>query len=640
MSVKRFMEKMQKKIAPTEQDKKLDKWRGKLEKSKLAYTTTLNEIKQNEKLYEGTRSVLDPHDMGYAPKEAVNVRNICYELVESQVDSSIPMPKVTAINEGDAEIAKKIEKALVNKIKEQKFSVLNDLMERVVPVQGADFFHIEWDNTLGRHSQVGDVSVTERHPRQVIPQAGVTEIEKMDYIFVLYPQTKDFVKKKYNVDVSEASEDDKEIRNADSDNGNATDIVTINMVYYRSDDGIGRFTWCDDYVLEDLDDYQARRTRKCVECGTVTDKDECPTCGSKRFKVTKDLTQFVDVPRMSVKLIDGMEVPVPIMEKIEIDNYVPNEIPIVMRINVTKVNSFLGYSDVRIIRDQQEMIKKLGTKAAEKTLKGGSIVTLPDDVKIETNDKELKVVLLENPSQKALIDVINVQPDISQDLNLIALEYDYARSTLGITDAYQGKYDASATSGTAKQYSINQAAGRLESKRILKQNAYARLYELMFKFWLAYADDPMAITSVDANGEPVFDVLDKSDFVKIDADNTYYWNDEFIFEVDPTSTLLANREAMWNQADMMLQSGAFGVLGDLDTMLLYWTFKEKNGYPNAGEVKRAIEERKQKQEQDAMLAQQQAMMQQEQAPQQEALGTMGGLETPTVGGMNNDMQGM
>ena len=47
--------------------------------------------------------------------------------------------------------------------------------------------------------------------------------------------------------------------------------------------------------------------------------------------------------------------------------------------------------------------------------------------------------------------------------------------------AYQGKYDASATSGTAKQYSINQAAGRLESKRTMKNNAYSALFKMIFQ---------------------------------------------------------------------------------------------------------------------------------------------------------------
>lgn len=633
MKVRKFMKKIQQKVAPTESDKKLDKWRGKLENARIAYSQTLSDIKQNEKLYDGTREVLRP-DGTYATKESCNVRNICYELVESQVDSSVPMPKVTPIHEGDEILAKKIETALYNKMKSQRFSIMNDLMERTVPIQGGDFFLVEWDNTMGGHAQVGDVKVTELHPRQVIPQPGVVEIEKMDYIFALYSQTKEFVKKKYGVDVSDANEDFADIRTDKNDQGTVTDVVTINMVYYRNKTGIGRFTWCDDYVLEDLDDYQARISRKCKECGEIVDDGvkECPVCGSKSFEETEDTVQTIEIDDITSSFVNGIEIPIATKKEVEIDYYKPNEIPLILRRNITKANSFLGYSDCRVIQDQQEMIKKLGAKAAEKTLKGGSIVTLPEDVKIETTDKELKIVRLDNPSQKSLIDVITIQPNVSQDIQLMALEYDYARSTLGITDAYQGKYDASATSGTAKQYSINQAAGRLESKRVLKNFAYSKLYEMMFKFWLAYADDPMSISGEGVDGEKVYDILDKSDFVKQDANGEYYWNDEFIFETDPTSTLLANREAMWNQADIMLQSGAFGTLGDLDTMLLYWTFKEKNNYPNAGEVKRQIEQRKQ--EQMAMAQQQQVMPGGQEVAQQ---GQLPLPEMPQLGGDINAM---
>jgi hypothetical protein len=95
-------------------------------------------------------------------------------------------------------------------------------------------------------------------------------------------------------------------------------------------------------------------------------------------------------------------------------------------------------------------------------------------------------------------------------------------------------------------------------------------------------------------------------FLKKDANGDYYWNDEFKFDVDPTSTIMTNREAMWQQIDMKLQSGAFGAVGDLQTSLLYWTLMEKNGYPNAKTVKDDIQARidEQKGAQDAMSAMQ------------------------------------
>ena len=627
MRLKTLMEKAKKTIAPTPEDKKRDKWRGKLETARIAYSSTLADIAKYQALYDGTREVNGNPNTGIAARDvSINVRNIIYELIETEVDSSIPMPKVTALHEGDEELARSIEKALVNKAKILKLSILNDQMERIVPVQGGDFFLTEWDNSLGFHSNYGDVTVKEMLPRQVIPQPGVSKIEDMDYIFVQVAQTKDAVKKKYHVDVEDAHEEYKEIRGAVGENGLDTDLVTVNTVYYKNDDKIGRFVWCDDYTLEDLDDYQARITRKCKECGYVTEEKVCPVCGSKKFEETEDKVQEIRIPIMSEAGIDpntGMPVQMAAEEVITIDYYKPNCFPLIVRKNVSKANSLLGYSDAKIIEDQQDLIKKVGSKAAEKTLKGGSIVTLPRGVKLETTDKELKIARLDDPQQKSMIDVLNMQVNIQQDLTWLNKAYEDARSTLGITDAFQGKYDPSAVSGTAKQYSINQAAGRLESKRVMKNDAYAKLYEMMFKFWLAYSDDPLPITGNGVNGEQVFDVLDKKDFIKQDSAGEYYWNDEFMFETDPTSTMMANREAMWQQIDMKLQSGAFGQLGSLETMRLYWSLMEKNHYPNAGDVLSQID-----------------MMMQEQQMQQQMMEMQGGMpnEMPVMPGGNADYQ--
>ena len=607
------MEKVQKSLAPTAEDRKRDKWRGKLETARIAYYSTLKDIAKNQAIYEGTREVNgNPNTNVNAKDLAINVRNIAYELIESQVDSSIPMPKVTAIHEGDEDLARSIEKALVNKVKLLKLSIINDQMERVVPVQGGDFFMVEWDNSLGFHSNYGDVNVKEMNPRQIIPQPGVSNIEEMDYIFVQTAQTKKAVKDKYGVDVEDAHEEYKDVRGADKESSLDTDIVTVNTVYYRKDDKIGRFVWCDDYTLEDLDDYQARITRKCKECGYTTEEKECPMCGSKKFEETEDKIQQIHIPIMQDVGVDELGQPIQMAaeEIIEIEYYKPNVFPVVVRKNVSKLNSLLGFSDVKVIEDQQDLIKKVGSKAAEKTLKGGSIVTLPRGVKLETTDKELKIARLEDPQQKSMIDVLNMQVNINQDMTMINKAYEDARSTLGITDAFQGKYDPSAVSGTAKQYSINQAAGRLESKRVMKNDAFAKLYEYMFKFWLAYADDPLPITGIGSQGEQQFDILDKSDFIKQDSSGEYYWNDEFMFETDPTSTMMANREAMWQQIDMKLQSGAFGQLGSLETMRLYWSLMEKNHYPNAGDILSQIE----------MMLQEQKIMQQQMQQQQMQMG--------------------
>jgi hypothetical protein len=643
--IKRSIRKIVSKV-PTEENKKLKEWKSKFDRAKSAYEPELKRMERDQSYYDGDRSVMgNPNSSRPSNKVATNVRNIVYELVETQVDSSIPYPKVTAIHPEDEELAKVIEALLINEIKRLKFPILNDVQERNTPVLGGDFFQVEWDKDAGFHCTVGDLSVSERNPKLIIPQAGVTNIDEMDYIFVRTTQTKEYVKKKYGVDVSDAKEEDFSIRNGEND-GLVEDLVTVNVAYYKNSKGIGCFVWCDDIVLLDIEDYQARRTEKCKKCGHVraNDEKECPVCGSKKWENTPDeYEEMADTmtlrsgeiidPMMEVEnmvldpegnpMLDdmtGMPFTSIEYEKKKIPYYKPNCLPIVRRVNVSRDGYFLGYSDAEVIRDQQDRVKKYGSKIDEKLLKGGSFVSLPEGVGVETNGEELNIIRLQNPAQKQLIDVFNIQADIGNDLTVMSQNYEWARSTLGVTDAFQGKYDASARSGTAKQFSINQAAGRLESKRVLKNEFYSTLYKMMFQFLLAYSDQKIPVTAEGQDGNTNYIHFDRYDFLKVDPAGEFYWNDEFLFETDPTSSMMANREAMWDANDMKLQSGAFGQLGDLDTALLYWKLQEKSNYPNAGIIRASIEEKIQKQEMEMQQAQQMQMMAQ--------------------GGMGNGMPGM
>ena len=617
-------------IIDPKKSKKLNHWKRKYEEAKSRYSDELAKMREYENLYNGDRAVnRNPNEgFGKAKKVSINVRNIVYELIESQVDSSIPMPKVTPIHEEDGELAKIIEIALQNEIRRLHFNVLNDKSERTVPIQGGDFIHVEWDNNKGYHCTIGGISVSERHPRSVIPQPGVTEIEEMDYIFVLIPQTKDFVKRKYGVDVSQASDTEIQLK-ADTKRDENEDIVTVIKCYYRNSDGtIGLFSWCEEYVLEDYEDYQARRLMRCVKCGRVKTGDTCE-CGSTKFEekaeeyeeIYEDIQlrdgtvinalnyqyePMVDESGNPVTDIYGNQMEEKTEVRTKIPYYKPKEIPIVLRRNVSRDSKLLGFSDVAVIEDQQDAIKKLGSKLQEKIMKGGSIVTLPVGLKVETTDKELKVVRVKTPNEASLIGVKNIQADVSQDRIMLESNYDWAKSTLGITDAYQGKYDSSATSGTAKQYSINQAAGRLESKRVMKNTAHAKIYEMMFKHMLAYADQPIPLSIKNSDGVYEYAHFNRYDFLKQDAAGEFYWDDEFIFETDPTSTIMMNREAMWQQIDIKYQAGAFGPIGEDQTLLTYWTFMEQNDYPNSAAMKKIFSDRVQ---QNKMMQEQMQLQQ-------------------------------
>ena len=615
----RFKRMLQKTKKTIETPKDVQKWQSKLEFAKSQYETELKNMKTFQEYYEGTRKVQPDANRGIDPsKLSTNVRNIVYELIESQVDSSIPMPKIRAIHQEDDELAKKLEKFLENKVKTCGLILMNDAEERTVPIVGGDYIRVEWDQRRGLHSEIGDLKVSELHPKKVIPQNGVTDFDEMDYFFIQELMTKKTVKRVYGKDVEDCDNSDTDLTNDIEGATTNEDLVTVNTAFYRNDDGgVGIFVWCDYVKLLDLDEYEARYLDRCAECGAVMINGECPECGSKKAKKSKeDYEELVDAIEVKVNegvrtiqpeviqetpMMDEMGNPVldefgqPRVEikktKKKIPYYRPNIYPVVLRKNITAQNKLLGGSDVKVIMDQQDTIKKLGTQMNEKLLMGGSLVILPEDLEIQKDGEQFNVVRVNNPGQKDLIDIKTLQPNIQFDSSYLETNYSWAKSSLGITDSYQGKYDASATSGTAKQYAINQAAGRLDSKRTLKNESYAQLYEVMFKLWLAFSNSPSEITSTDSEGGAIHDQLDRKEFLRIDDDGEFYWDDEFIFETDPTSTLMQNREAMWNQTDMKLQSGAFGPVGDLETARAYWTIMKANGYPNASVILNLVEDR-------------------------------------------------
>ena len=156
---------------------KLRLWKDRLADSEAAYQAELDKMDGREEQYLGRRKlrpVTDrDRDVNGQSFQTPHVRNITAELIEAQVSSAIPQPKVTARRREDEGLAKLIEDMLRNELDRMPMELVNDIQERTVPLQGGGWYHLEWDNRARTHTTTGEVTITARHPKQVIPQAGV-----------------------------------------------------------------------------------------------------------------------------------------------------------------------------------------------------------------------------------------------------------------------------------------------------------------------------------------------------------------------------------------------------------------------------------------------------------------------------------
>lgn len=598
-----------------------------------SYSDKLYEkLNQNIEQYKGSKKIDD------SEVDAKQVRNITYELVESQVTSYLPTPAVSPkmYNDRNERNAKSIETLLRNKRNELPFEKLNDIDERFNPIYGGSIWLIEWDNSITTHNTVGDVKISCLSPKKFTGQPNIYDVKEMEYCFIEFETTKEDIVRKYGVTPEVADETESE-ENADDK------TATLYVCYYKNDaDKVCQYIWSADTELSDIEDYYARKRYVCKNCGKrkeicFCEKGDYELQNEEYEELEEDiiLTDGEILPAMSPVIKDGqvvtetvkqqailedgsvaledingvklpvmVDVQVPKMEKTKLPFYTPNILPIVIRKNTSEEDSLLGQSDVEFIRPQQQAINKIESRIVEKLMGSGVFPIVPEEFNGEIDNSIWKKVFRAKPSTFNMFGRVDLQVDITRDIAQSDRLYDQAKRILGISDSYQGQYDASAQSGKAKQIQVNQAAGRLDSKRQMKNAAYAEIDQIIFQYYLAYADEPRPASYKDVMGRTQNCMFNRYDFIERDEAGEYYYNDEYLFSTDATVDVERNRETLWQENRINFQQGAYGDPTQLTTLLIFWLNMEKAHYPWAHDNVERIKEEIQRQQEIAQYQQQ------------------------------------
>lgn len=574
---------------------------------------------------------------------ALTGRNITYELIESQFSSYLPSTAVTPeiYSERNDRNAKSVERLLKNKRNQLPFEKMNDIDERYSPIYGGSIWLVEWDNSIKTHNTVGDVKITCWSPSHFVGQPCIYDIDDMEYCFITFETTKEDLVRKYGVSIDVA--DDTE-----SENGGETDeTATVNVCYYKNDeDKICQYIWSGDTELQDIEDYYSRKVYVCKNCGR---RKELCTCDKPDYELQDDEYEELDhdivlsdgsvIPAASPVMKDGqvvmeesqqqavledgsvamdeingimipatVPVQVPKLERTKLPYYTPSKFPIIIRKNTSQEDSLFGQSDCEFIRPQQQAINKIESRILEKLMNAGVYPTAPEDYIGQFDNGLYKNVIKVGQGNYKLFGRIDLQVDLTQDISQSERLYQQSKRIMGITDSYQGQADSTAQSGKAKQIQVNQSAGRLDSKRKMKNAAYAEIDEVIFLYYLAYADEPRAMSYVDSMGRLQNAQFNRYDFIERDENGEYYYNTQYLFGTDPTGDVEQSRETIWSENRLNFQNGCYGNPQQLETLLIFWQQMERHHYPDARDmverIRGIIEAQRQQLEQQLAAEQQ------------------------------------
>lgn len=525
--------------------------------------------------YDGTRDV--------DGKSGRFLRNVTYELIESEVSSNVPMPvvKAKASSVRAQDNARKATSLLKTVRDELPFEIMNDEDERNTYIYGGDCYFVEWDDIKKT------VKITLVKPENVVLQEGISSVRDMDYVFLRFVDTPSSVFARYGKVVYP--------------NGDA-ELIEYVMCFFKNDDEkVSLIAFTDSEVLCYYDDYYKARKRVCKNCGES--ENEC-ACERKEItespveeeKIKADIISEdgeLIVPRLHPVFKDGVlqeeevydyesgeYITVPKLKETTVRAYTPDVFPIVIRKNITGNDAF-GVSDAEILWPVQQAINKIERRVLEKLLKAGVIPYSGENTEMRFSDELFtRGVKLKNAQEKSLLGVLDLSVNVSQDVAEAERLYDQAKRIIGITDSYMGLPDDTALSGVAKEMLINQSSARLTSKRVMKNAAYAELDELIFKFYLAFSGDsklPLKDEKTGAYGES----FSRYDYVTMKENGEYAFDDGYLFSIDLNYDVTQNAQSMWSEIKSNYSLGVYGDPSDINTKLQFWKNMELARYPFA-----------------------------------------------------------
>ena len=595
----------------TEQEELVQDWKDQFEVDRKAKSEWDDRFVEWEGIYNGDR------EFGNLSTEANKDRtmrtniNFPRMIVERLIDPNYPQPDFKAVAADDEEAVDTLKNyvAYVVRAAEPSLEEINLIDERRVKKFGGTFRKVHWDNNIKRAGNVGDITVSNPHPKDIIPNKGATTLQDLEHYHHCANHTGKYITRKWpHISIDDL--EDKAVYYDDLDNLDSDNVpfpstndfnsfearetglkkYTIIETTYRDEDGdICKLWWSGDLFIKQTEKFYWRRD----EQGKPT-KTEVLEAGSKVRKTQPDGTS---------KLIT-LEKPT------EVEYYIPTRWDLTYEPYIPRDKCFWGVSLMEDIHDLNEAIKKAVFQAEERRLRGNKkILVDSENDKMKILDPRSEVVVIQG-TYHGTVDL--GAPD---DIAWLEKLKEWLQLITGATNAAMGVEMPSVTSGKQAQTYIEQANKKIGNSSAYKAASYKALYRIVADFALAFADGDRPFRLTGDKDKAEYGSFNRLNMLKDKSGNLFY--PDYDVEIGADGGFLQQKGQIMQVILDLANGGKFEVSpGNLRILKIL----KKIGVPYLEDIIDNMQEELDKAEQQAkMQAQQQQATAAQPQPQQGAI---------------------
>lgn len=595
----------------------LEHWQKQFDADRRAKKPWDERFDKWEAMYNGNREFNNLTIYGQqAEREPRTVINFVRMVVEALIDLGIPEPEFKPVARDDEEVVKEL-KAYVTYITRASDPTLEEINlenERRILKLGGAFWKIHWNNNIKRAGYVGDIEISNPHPKDIIPNHAATSMDDLEHYHHVANRTAKYILRRWKhltfddleqdamlyKEYDEMIDDSSRInvgQYEDGDKDAKLNKYTVIETTYKDEDGdIGKLWWSGDLLIEHLPKFYFRRDDE----GNLTETEPLEEDLQVRAGMTPDgepIFETIPAYREEITFDEETGEPVPVQVQNEVEYYIPKGWDLVYQPFIPRDKCFWGISIMEDLHDLNESIKKAVYVEEETRLRGRKkIIVSSADEKQKIEDPYSEVIIINDPS---------ILKEVDLNTNFDGIEWieklkEWMQLMTGATNAVLGVKDTNVNSGRQAQIYIEQANFKVSIKTAYKASAYKNIYRTIADFALAFCDFDRPFRLSGDQKKEEYGVFNRLNMLR-DANGNLIYPD-YDLDISAEAGFMKSKADIFNNVVQLAGQGRFE---PSPGNLTFLKVLEKLGVPILRDV---IEDM----EQEIQMMQQQAQMQAQQ----------------------------